>query len=143
MERCPSCNAQVNSNSKFCNECGFNLIQKPEYPTPAGIAKQSYRLRSPILESDILYDDSPGKSYGLLTLLSYAFWLFALAFIIYGITIIYKNYTVDFFKSIMDASVLFALSFFFLILPGVINILVNIEEHLAFLAKEAKKDKMD
>jgi membrane protease subunit (stomatin/prohibitin family) len=29
---CPNCHAQVNANSKFCPECGFNMATKPTCP---------------------------------------------------------------------------------------------------------------
>ncbi|MEW5822362.1 MAG: zinc ribbon domain-containing protein [Cyanobacteriota bacterium] len=143
MERCPSCNAPVSSNSKFCNECGYGLIQSSTSNVPSDTTKRSYKLRSPILESAILYDDTTEKKHGMLVILSYSFWFFAVIFIIYGIMLIYKNYTIDIFKSVVDASMLFALSFVCFILPGIINILVDIEENLKVLVKESRKDKID
>ena len=143
MERCPVCNTLLNSNSKFCNECGYDLIQNQDPAMYQSAGQRSYKLRSPILESEIFYDDTTSKKHGMLVIISYSFWLFSVAFLIYGITIIYKNYTIDLFKCIMDASMLFALSFLCFMLPGIVNILVDIEENLRTLARESKKDRID
>ena len=143
MQRCPSCNATIEANSKFCNECGYNLLQDNNASVAELQAKRSYKLRSPILESAILYEDTSEKKHGFLAFISYSFWVFSLAFLIYGVATIYKNYTVDLLKSIMDASVMFAISVLCFMLPGLINILIEIEENLSFLAKEAKRDKIN
>ena len=144
MERCPSCNALVNTEQKFCNECGCNLLEAKTNANTELKQARSYKLRSPILESSILYDDEqPSKKYEYLLGLSYGFWLLSLAFFVCGAIFVYRNYAVDLFETIKQALFLFGLALFSFILPGIIAIIVNVEENLSLLAREAKKDKND
>jgi hypothetical protein len=144
MLTCPSCKAPVNENSKFCNECGYNLLAIPQKASEIQVEpKRSYKLRSPILDSDILYEGETEKQHGFLTIISYTFWVFALVFTGYGIKGIYDNYTIDLYQGVVNASFLFLLALSCALLPGIVGLLLNIEEQLSFLAKEAKKDKMD
>ncbi|MGD9580961.1 MAG: zinc ribbon domain-containing protein [Vampirovibrionia bacterium] len=143
MEICPSCNAPVDSNSKFCNECGYNLLQDRNVNNVGLSSNKSYKLRSPILESAVLYDGTNEKKYGMLVIISYSFWLFAIVLIILGIITIYKNYTIDLFLSIKEATFLFVLSFGCFVIPGIVNLLVDIEESISGLIKDAKKGRFD
>lgn len=143
MEICPSCNAPVDPNNKFCNNCGSNLLQDKNVNKSGFSSNKSYKLRSPILDSAVLYDDTTEKKHGMLVIISYSFWLFAIVLIILGITIIYKNYTIDVFLAIKEATFLFVLSFGCFVLPGIVNLLVDIEESLSCLLKEARKDKLN
>lgn len=143
MERCPSCNAPVNTNSNFCIECGCNLKESLESVSPENSIKRSYRLRSPILESAILYDDVTEKKHGTLIMAANCFWIFAVIFLISGGKILYDNYATTLFKGIMDASLSFALSLLCFIVPGLVRLFVDIEENLSALVKETKKDKID
>lgn len=143
MERCPSCNSPVNVDSNFCNECGYNLIEAAGATMNASYSKKKYKLRSPMLESELLYDRATEKKYGITVIVSYGFWLCSLIFLVFGVKIVYDSYTVDLFTGLISAFLYFALAFLCFILPGAIHILVDIEDHLALLAREAKKDKID
>lgn len=141
MEKCPSCNSPVNIDSKFCNECGYKMIEAAGNDTDISYSKRTYKLRSPMLESELLYGGSKEKKYGFTTILSYGFWLSTFIFVIFGIKTIYDSYTVDLFAGIVTSFLYFTLALFCSILPAVFNLLVDIDEHLVILAKEAKKEK--
>lgn len=143
METCPSCNALVNSGSKFCTECGVKFNDYTGEVNSQNIPKKSYKLRSPILESDILTDDTKDNKYGLLNFTAYCFWAFALVYFIYGAKTIYDSYTVNLFKGVLDSSLLFGLSALSFMVPDILKLFINIEDHLLHLAKDSKKDKND
>ena len=143
MLRCSSCNALLKEYSKFCNECGMKVNNADYDLEDRPIAKKTYRLRSPILESSIYYDDEHANSHSFWVVASYIFWLFALAFIVYGIKTIYDSYTVELYQGIVIATIFFVGALICFVLPGIVKILVHIEEDLSFLAKEAKKDKAE
>lgn len=143
METCPSCNLPVDQASKYCNECGYKLVHTDEPIEMNSGTGRSYRLRSPILESAALYDDRTEKKHGMLLVLSYIFWLFAVAFIIFGAIGIYKNYTIDILGAVKEASMLFVLALVCFVIPGILNILIDIEDNLSNIVREAKKDRVD
>jgi hypothetical protein len=143
MERCPSCNAPVNVNGKFCTECGFRFQTPENAANPGTISHKPYKLRSPIFESSILVEGQSTKTYTLLVVTAYSFWLFALILTIMGLKNLISQYTIDFYKSLTENAIILTVALICFMIPGLVNVLISIDENLEKLVKQAKRDKAD
>lgn len=142
MDRCPSCQAPINTNGKFCVECGYNLLAASNTAMQATTLRKS-KFRSPLLESSIFDESSTVKKHSILMAASYCFWIFTAIFVIIGAKVILDNYSKDLIKAILDGSFLIVLGLFCFIIPGTLNIIISIEDNLANLLKHTKPDKLD
>jgi len=141
MENCPFCSASISHTSKFCPSCGYKLAEEEIKQSEKSYQQRTYKLRSPMLESSGFQETSENKKFVFLLGVSKVFWFFAIVFFVFTV----KNFVVstdqDFFNKLFEACKLLLTGFLCLIIPSIISLLLNIEDHLSNLSKTHDKDK--